>query len=307
MSSQEENTNVVLEDTAAHQEPPPATTCDWNAKRYADSVRRITFLHATDLICVLKKDILKAKTILDVGCGTGAFGLAYLQQFPKGIPGQTLILSDLSPSMIDKAKAVMRNYIPEGFETEVKFQIEDGTTLEGIGDSSIDMVVSTFGVFLIPDRASALKAIKRVLKPSGIFGNVAWSSIGSSQDDLKKEGFGVGFQDAVHTALAEVMDGQSAPWRDWFDPQLTHTMLVDEAGFTSTKVFRSIHSVVWFFADLWQVVDQWKFKDINPEYGIRARQKVRDYVLGDKEDEGSPFLLWTASNLAISRNPASTK
>jgi ubiquinone/menaquinone biosynthesis C-methylase UbiE len=119
------------------------------AKLYSNQAARLTELHGADLVTILKKDILQAKTILDVGCGTGAFAHAYMQQFPMGVPGQTLILSDLSEGMLEKAKETV---VPSSdFQTKLVFQVEDGTKLDGIADDSIDLVVSLFGVFLIPD------------------------------------------------------------------------------------------------------------------------------------------------------------
>lgn len=73
---------------------------------------------------------------MDVGCGTGAFAKAYMQQFPKRVPGQTLILSDLSEGMLEKAKETL---VPSsGFQTKLVFQVEDRTKLEGIADNSVD-------------------------------------------------------------------------------------------------------------------------------------------------------------------------
>ena len=83
----------------------PATTAtagdtnvsyDTSANSYADNITRFTMLHAADLIGVTKTEIRKAKRILEIGCGAGAFGLAYMNIFPQGIPGQTIVCTDLS-------------------------------------------------------------------------------------------------------------------------------------------------------------------------------------------------------------------
>ena len=120
----------------------------WSAQAdlYSNQASRLTELHGADLVTILKDDILRAKTILDIGCGTGAFAKAYLQQFPKGVPGQTLILSDLSAGMLEKARETVKP--GPDFTTKIVFQEEDGTKLEGIPDNSVDLAVSLFGVFL---------------------------------------------------------------------------------------------------------------------------------------------------------------
>lgn len=64
--------------------PPP----DDGAKHYFDNVSRFTVLHAKDLIQLMLPQIESAKTILNSGCGPATFGLAYLEAFPRGIPGQ---------------------------------------------------------------------------------------------------------------------------------------------------------------------------------------------------------------------------
>ena len=158
-------------------DPKEELNWDTHAKAYDKNIRRLTSLHASDLIGSILPQIRSAKTILDVGSGTGAFGHAYLDFFPEGIPGQKLILSDLSPGMIKQAEQSMLAKLPSNFQTEIEFRVEDGTDLKGIDTDSIDIVTSVFGAFLIPDREKVLEAVARVLVKGGIFANVSWSFI----------------------------------------------------------------------------------------------------------------------------------
>ena len=158
-------------------DPKEELNWDTHAKAYDKNIRRLTSLHASDLIGSILPQIRSAKTILDVGSGTGAFGHAYLDFFPEGIPGQKLILSDLSPGMIKQAEQSMLAKLPSNFQTEIEFRVEDGTDLKGIDTDSIDIVISVFGAFLIPDREKVLEAVARVLVKGGIFANVSWSFI----------------------------------------------------------------------------------------------------------------------------------
>ncbi len=79
---------------------------------------------------------------------------------------------------------------PKTFQTQLVYQVEDRSELKGIEDDIIDVVVSIFGVFLIPDQGKTLATIRRVLrKPNGIIATAAWTSIDGC-DHLQKEGFG---------------------------------------------------------------------------------------------------------------------
>lgn len=287
---------------------------DWDdtAQHYSDNITRFTSLHATDLIGALYNDIKSAKTILDIGCGPGAFGVAYLNFFPNGIDGQTIIFSDLSQGMVNKARDVMQQRVPSDFKTELKYQVEDGSLLEGIEDDSIDVVVSIFGVFIIPDRAKTLKTIQRVLrKPNGVFGTASWASI-ECQELLKGEGFGAGFHNSTEQALkslTNLFSEKEAPWKQWFDVKRIHEMVVDGAGFGSVKVHRSVHSVTWSSPmTLWEMIKgspTSKVKTADPDVAEAAKQSLFAKVRSGDEDEDSPVFVWTASNLTIARGLAS--
>ena len=97
---------------------------EWSSQAgcYSSQASKLTELHGADLIAILKDDILKAKVILDVGAGTGAFAKAYLQQFPLGIPGQTLLVTDFSEGMLDKAKETVKPSSGSDFKTNIVFQ-----------------------------------------------------------------------------------------------------------------------------------------------------------------------------------------
>ena len=226
-----------------------ASNDEWSAQAYlySDQNARITELHGADLVTILKDDILKAKTILDVGSGTGAFARAYLQQFPKGVPNQTLILSDLSAGMLDKAKETVKPVGDDTFQTKIVFQVEDGTKLEGIESDSIDLVVSLFGVFLIPDQEGAQNAISRVLKKKdGTFANASWMFGLSKQ--LSSAGFGVTLQDAFQVPI-QTLDPkytlQDKSFYQWADRNRAKTVLSDQYNLVDVQAYSALHTTVW--------------------------------------------------------------
>lgn len=295
MTSDTDNTNM---------QPAPSDKDDrWAAQAslYANQAARITELHGADLVSLLKEDILRAKTILDVGCGTGAFARAYLQQFPRGIPGQTLVMTDLSQGMLDKARETV---LPPGhdFATKIVFQQEDGTKLSGIADDSVDLVVSLFGVFLIPDQQATLASIQRVLKAgSGVFGNASWMF--DVSDDFASRGFGVSLQDAfvVPNKVIKPDEDPDSPHHKWSNRKEVEAMFAGNCA--SIRCRSALHANVWEWEDLWQVMAQ------NPMSAIptasasdvdKAKTALKDFVTqGGSIPIDEPLVLSTASLLTV--------
>jgi ubiquinone/menaquinone biosynthesis C-methylase UbiE len=283
------------------------------ASLYSDQAARLTELHGADLVALLKNDIVNAQTILDVGCGTGAFAMAYLRQFPMGIPGQTLILSDLSAGMLEKAKELVQPP-SSGFQTKIVFQEEDGTTLEGITDDSVDLVVSLFGVFLIPDQDGACKAIQRVLKKQPNTGVVAISSWQFDNSDyLVRHGFGVSLQDAFWAVVPDAVSSSPVSLlstKAWATEEGARTILSENYKMNNVEIFSAIHSTVWTFDNLWMMLLK------NPVSNLQDAseadiQKAKETLINFVTQEGKfplerPLTLPTASYLCIGRGLAST-
>lgn len=122
---------------------------DPEANSYAANISHFTSLHAFDLITAIKPHLLApgTRTVLDLGCGTAAFATAYLRHFPHGIPGQTVLCTDVSPAMVEVARSTVTDLLPaSGCQTVFDFRVEDATLLENVADSSVQAVVSVFCV-----------------------------------------------------------------------------------------------------------------------------------------------------------------
>lgn len=95
--------------------------------------------------------------VLDVGCGTGDYTFLLARR------GLDMTGVDLSPNSIksarQKAAKLDLNQIP--------FLTSDGELLREIPGDSFDGVISFSALRYVPDLSSALKAIRRVLKPGG--------------------------------------------------------------------------------------------------------------------------------------------
>jgi len=283
-----------------------ASNDEWSAQAdlYSDQNARITELHGADLVTILKDDILKAKTILDVGSGTGAFARAYLQQFPKGVPNQTLILSDLSAGMLDKAKETVKPVGDDTFQTKIVFQVEDGTKLEGIESDSIDLVVSLFGVFLIPDQEGAQNAISRVLKKKdGTFANASWMFGLSKQ--LSSAGFGVTLQDAFQVPI-QTLDPkytlQDKSFYQWADRNRAKTVLSDQYNLVDVQAYNALHTTVWQFQNLWNMLMT------NPMTNLKnciKEDQEKAFVTSDGSKLDKPLLFSSGSIVTVGKSSSS--
>jgi ubiquinone/menaquinone biosynthesis C-methylase UbiE len=297
----------------------------------------VSSFYAHDFLVLLHPHILKAKTILDVGCGTGAFVYAYMNQYPNGIQGQTIISSDIDQYVIKEVKLAVKNIFEnqkknDKFYTKLIFQVEDGSQLRGIKDESIDIVVSIYGVFVIPNQKGTLQSIHRVLKSNhGIFANVAWtqptfpeseSSLRPTTNILMDPSFGGNFNaafdhmnvttmKALNFKVPSSTGNENMFMIEWVDPARIEQKLND-CYFRSTKTHRTLHSMVWANVDMvFDMSLQNPFININ---NLLSKQKImtvkREFIKFCSNDEEhnkndekfqQPFTLWTASNITITQ------
>ena len=108
------------------------------------------------------------RELLDVGVGTGNLSIAALQRWPSvrvtGI--------DASREMIGAVKALVEERAStarDRFQGRVAFAAE-----LPFEDSRFDAAMSSFVLQLVPSRPAALREIRRVLRPGGLFAHVTW-------------------------------------------------------------------------------------------------------------------------------------
>jgi SAM-dependent methyltransferase len=94
--------------------------------------------------------------VLDCACGLG-YGSAVLAALSRGA---SFLGVDLEPAAIEYAQA---NY----GGPDLRFAVGDAAALEGVADSSIDLIVCLDTLERLPDWEAALAAFQRVLKPDG--------------------------------------------------------------------------------------------------------------------------------------------
>lgn len=110
-----------------------------------------------------------ATTILDVGTGTGTLAIAILRRWPQ----VRVIAIDASSGMIDKAGGEADRLLTTDERARLDLRVAFADDL-GLADESVDAAVSSFVLQLVPNRFRALRDVRRVLRPGGVFGWVSW-------------------------------------------------------------------------------------------------------------------------------------
>jgi SAM-dependent methyltransferase len=97
--------------------------------------------------------------ILEIGCGPGILWRANQERIPAG---WTITLTDLSPGMIAEARTAL--------QADARFTVEvcDAQRLPFSG-ATFDGVIANHMLYHVPDRAQALREVRRVLRTGGRF------------------------------------------------------------------------------------------------------------------------------------------
>ncbi|HJW21013.1 MAG TPA: class I SAM-dependent methyltransferase [Candidatus Limnocylindrales bacterium] len=107
--------------------------------------------------------------ILDVGTGTGTLALLALERWPRA----TVAGVDASDAMLELAAAEAERRLAS--ESRARFE-----RLAAVADhlpfasGTFDLAVSSFVLQLVPNRAAALREIRRILRPGGRLAWVTW-------------------------------------------------------------------------------------------------------------------------------------
>jgi SAM-dependent methyltransferase len=102
------------------------------------------------------------ESVLDVGCGTGAFSLA----IAESIASARVTGVDPSPSFVHRAQARTGN-------DRVQFRVGDAQALE-FSDASFDKTVSQLVLNFIPNREKAVGEMIRVTRRGGVVAAAVW-------------------------------------------------------------------------------------------------------------------------------------
>ena len=125
---------------------------------------------------------LSPKAVLETASGSGVVTRALA---PELSPDASYIVTDLNQPMLDYAATRQKQ------DNRITWRKADAQALP-FEDAAFDLVCCQFGVMFFPDRPSAYREARRVLKPGGCFLFNAWDRI---EENV--------FADDVTNALAE--------------------------------------------------------------------------------------------------------
>jgi SAM-dependent methyltransferase len=173
----------------------------WGSAPFERIAESIAAMHET---LVERLDPTAGERWLDVGCGTGAVAMLAAER------GASVVGSDLSPALIETAKARARER-----GADVQFETGDCENLS-YPDASFDVVVSSVGVIFAPDHERVAAELARVCRPGGRVGITAWR---------KNSGVGQMF-DAMAPFMPPPPEGAGSPFQ-WGNEEYVTSWLGD--------------------------------------------------------------------------------
>src|SRR4029079_8158108 len=107
--------------------------------------------------------VTRGMKVMDLGCGDGTTAV------PEAKRGADVLGVDIARNLVEAGN---RRAAKEGLKN-IAFSEGDATNLQGIADSTFDLVVSIFGAMFAPKPHDVAKEMVRVTKPGGriVMGN----------------------------------------------------------------------------------------------------------------------------------------
>lgn len=169
--------------------------------------------------------------VLDVGCGGGAVVIAAADVVGAG--GRVLGI-DISEGMVTRTRALIRERGLAQAEAVVA-----GAEVPPVAVGSLDAVIASMVMFLVPDPAAAIRAYASALRPGG---RLAFSTFGSG--DIWEQ---------IEAVVRRFVPHRSPPDREraWFATPQGIEMLVAKNGFGEIEIRDEAQAVAFASMDAW--------------------------------------------------------
>jgi SAM-dependent methyltransferase len=140
---------------------------DNGARLYARYWAPVLHRSAEAVVDLMARAPEQPQRVLDLGTGTGVLARAVARRFPAARVTGT----DFSRGMLGMARSLTDD--EAGLDGRIEWLEADAARLP-IADASVDAVVSSFVLQLVPERPPVYREIRRVLRPGGRLAFVTW-------------------------------------------------------------------------------------------------------------------------------------
>jgi ubiquinone/menaquinone biosynthesis C-methylase UbiE len=158
--------------------------------------------------------------VLEVGAGSGTLLLAALERWPRA----EFVATDAARGMLQLARERVLAARPN--EARVDF-VEGHADALPLAAGSVDLVISTFVLQLVPDRLAALREARRVLRPNGMVSYLTWLNRDSRRPFIPADEF----DEAVYDLEIDEPEGADEPHAGDVHSARTATNELRRAGF----------------------------------------------------------------------------
>lgn len=236
---------------------------------------------------IQRLELSSGATVLDVGCGTGASALPAAE---KVGPLGRVIGVDLAERLLEIARQKARG---QGL-ANVQFENGDMQNL-GYPDERFDAVVSVFSIFFVPDMASQVRELWRMVRPGGTLAITTWGH-------RMFEPGASAWWNAVRNVRPDLVNITS-PWDRITDPRAVEGLLRD-AGIADAEIVaedgrQKLHTP----DDWWTIVlgsgFRWTVEQLGPDAAERVRRANLAQMRG-----GNVEAIETNAVFAIARKSA---
>lgn len=206
-------------------------------ERYWAPVLRDSALRLLDYVDEYVRFIVRRDgraRILEVGSGTGSLASAMLGRWPAA----HVTAADAAGAMVDLARTRVSE---SGADiSRVEFVVAPAEALT-LPTGSADLVISTFVLQLVPDRAVALREAHRVLAPGGLVGYLTWLDRDAREPFRPAEEF----DEAVYDLDVDEPEGDDEPHAGDVHSARTATAELRSAGFVKASAREEVLQYDW--------------------------------------------------------------
>jgi SAM-dependent methyltransferase len=205
-------------------------------ERYWAPVLEHTAEHLLDYVDDYVRFVIRrdgAVRILEVGSGTGSLVLRMLERWPHA----SVIATDGAAAMVERTR---ERVSAAGFADRTQFVTGTADSLP-VADASVDLVISTFVLQLVPDRLTALREAYRVLAPTGMVAYLTWLDRDEREPFLPAEEF----DEAVYDLGIDEPEGADEPHAGDVRSGRTATNELRKAGFAKATAREDVLDHEW--------------------------------------------------------------